>query len=641
MFLKYIKEKIRVLMSNKFKRNKTGSEANSIFKGNWAIDTTPNNIGDGPSSVTGFYNGADIPIVSGVSGYTIYEPNGVFAARNDIELLGKLNALGANSGSASAALTWAASQADIVVLNKDIENIVTDGLILNLDAEYVSSFVNSEPTTNLIPNPSVNSYPTYGNGWGTYNTNQYCGNNGCAQYWDIPAIASVSNNIVTTVSAHPIRSFDVINPQTTGGGLTAGTQYLAKKISDTQFSLHEYNGSQDGSQGYLNPATGRFKVHDSFWLDQRVSVNASSFPTRWFGNPHQPNSALVKEIIPGGFNVAGMPVTDCIRLHWFRSDATDGMAYGVDAPLQIGVPTTVSFYARAASPSAVGQSISFQNYNYSGPAGYSYYSTGITWGRVGEWVRNSYTFTPTHNAIISYWFPSSGDMKVDIANIQVEQATGLTPFVAGSRSQNTVWYDLSGGNHHATLYNGARFGLTEGVKSVICDGVDDWIGNTTLPGGHSDFTLELAFYHNGLDQGASYGILSMGTNGFYGPMFYCHYDCMGSHYFPGSPGGDYPGGMGNWENNRWNLFTWVFRNTTGTSGSLRTYRNGVYIDGNPNFDFHNSGMGRGTNGFGLSTYSGGSNPYKGSFSQFRVYRKALSDEEVLRNFNACKNRYGL
>lgn len=626
-------------MPNKFKYNKTGSEPNSIFKGNWAIDTTPNNIGDGPSSVTGFYNGAEIP----AGGYTIYSPNGVFVAANDTELVGKANGLGANIGSASAALAWFADQAIHVVLNKSIESIVTNGLILNLDTEHVSSFVNNEPTTNLIPNPTINAYPTTGNSWGTYNTNQYCGNNGCNVYWDIPAIASVSDNIVTTVSAHPIRSFDVINPQTTGGGVNAGQQYFAKKISDTQFSLHAYNSSQDGSQGYLNPTTGRFKVHDSFYLDQRVAVNASSFPTKWFGNPHQPNSALVKEIITGGFNVPGHPVTDCVRLHWFRADATDGMAYNVNAPVTIGVPVTTSFWVRAASASAVGQYIAFQHYNYIGPAGASGFFMNAFTGAQGEWVRCSFTFTPTHNVLISYWFPNTGDMKIDVANIQIEQNTGLTPFVAGSRSQNNTWYDLSGNGHHATLYNGARFGLTAGVKSIICDGIDDWIGNTTLTGGHSNFTLELMFYHNGLDQGGSYGILSMGANGNYGPMFYCHNDCMGSHYFPGSPSGDYPGGMGYWSNNTWNLFTWVFSNTVpdNNTGDLKTYINGVYNSGTSNFNFHNSGMGRGSNGYGLSTYSGGSAPYKGSFSQFRVYNRALSAAEVLQNFNANKTRYGL
>jgi hypothetical protein len=66
-----------------------------------------------------------------------------------------------------------------------------------------------------------------------------------------------------------------------------------------------------------------------------------------------------------------------------------------------------------------------------------------------------------------------------------------------------IWYDLSGGGYNSTLYNGVSFGEVLGVKSLICDGVNDWIGNTTLPGGHSDFTLELMFFHNGLDQGSS------------------------------------------------------------------------------------------------------------------------------------------
>ena len=37
-------------MANKFKYNKTGNETNSIFKGNWAIDTSEPNSGGGPSN---------------------------------------------------------------------------------------------------------------------------------------------------------------------------------------------------------------------------------------------------------------------------------------------------------------------------------------------------------------------------------------------------------------------------------------------------------------------------------------------------------------------------------------------------------------------------------------------------------------
>jgi hypothetical protein len=206
----------------------------------------------------------------------------------------------------------------------------------------------------------------------------------------------------------------------------------------------------------------------------------------------------------------------------------------------------------------------------------------------------------------------------------------------------STWYDLSGGDHHGNLYNGVSYTTINGVKCLTLDGTNDWIGNSTLTGGHSNFTLELMFFHNGLDQGGSYGVISMGTNGNFGPMFYCHTSCMGSHYFPGSPGGDYPGGQGYWTNNKWNIFTWVFADTVSNSnGSFKTYINGVYADGNLSFNFHNGGMGRGSNGYGLGTYANGGAPYKGSFSQFRVYNRALSADEVLQNYNANKTRYTL
>lgn len=216
---------------------------------------------------------------------------------------------------------------------------------------------------------------------------------------------------------------------------------------------------------------------------------------------------------------------------------------------------------------------------------------------------------------------------------------GTTRSYPGS---GNIWYDISGNGHHANLYNGVTYGETIGVPSLICDGTNDWIGNTTLTGGHKDFTLELMFYHNGTDQGGSYGIISMGGNGSYGPMMYCHTSCMGSHYFPGSPSGDYPGGITNWTNGVWNIHSWVFRNTTvdAAVGSLRTYVNGSFSSTRTDYNFHNSGMGRGSNGYGLSTYSGGGNPYKGSFAQFRVYNRALSDDEILVNYNASKGRYG-
>ncbi|KKK46894.1 hypothetical protein LCGC14_3160640, partial [marine sediment metagenome] len=44
--------------------------------------------------------------------------------------------------------------------------------------------------------------------------------------FDIGGIASVVGNLVTTSSPHPLRTYDVVNAHTTGGGITANTDYL-------------------------------------------------------------------------------------------------------------------------------------------------------------------------------------------------------------------------------------------------------------------------------------------------------------------------------------------------------------------------------------------------------------------------------
>ncbi|MFA5408290.1 MAG: prepilin-type N-terminal cleavage/methylation domain-containing protein, partial [Bacilli bacterium] len=173
-----------------------------------------------------------------------------------------------------------------------------------------------EPTQNLIPNSPANSYPTVGNTHATYNTNQYNNNT----YFSIGTIGSVSNNIVTLSSvSHAIYTYDVLTPQTSGGGVTAGTNYYIKKLSDNTFTLHQHNASQDGSLGY--------SVHDSINNDVRISINATDFPTMWYGLPHAPNSALVKEIIPNCYSSNGAK-HECIRLHTEHKiyGPVDGMA---------------------------------------------------------------------------------------------------------------------------------------------------------------------------------------------------------------------------------------------------------------------------------------------------------------------------
>jgi hypothetical protein len=114
---------------------------NSIKKGEVAIGV--NNVEYGPTPITDWWSGINPP----VSGYTAYAKkaaNGpsIMVAQNDNDLLGIARAFGASSSvtTTAGALNYFASQSDMIVVNKNYNNIVTSGLVLNLDASFVASY---------------------------------------------------------------------------------------------------------------------------------------------------------------------------------------------------------------------------------------------------------------------------------------------------------------------------------------------------------------------------------------------------------------------------------------------------------------------------------------------------------------------
>jgi len=132
-------------MSNTIKYSE-GSESLALNKGNWWIGTGDSN--KGPSDVTGYYAGVTPPS----SGYTIYikrEDNlpSIFVAQNDQELIFLTNQISElNFTTTQECLNYFQSQDDKLCINREIENIVTDGLVLNLDAGYVPSYPTSGTT---------------------------------------------------------------------------------------------------------------------------------------------------------------------------------------------------------------------------------------------------------------------------------------------------------------------------------------------------------------------------------------------------------------------------------------------------------------------------------------------------------------
>jgi len=123
---------------------KAGNLTGSLQKGNVALGVSGSL---GPTSTTGWYNGPNV--VAGK--YQIFEtavsgdPD-VFCPQDDNELIKFARwkgATGANTGSAAAVLAWIGTQSNLMASNFQYESIVTDGLVLNLDAGFVGSY----PTT--------------------------------------------------------------------------------------------------------------------------------------------------------------------------------------------------------------------------------------------------------------------------------------------------------------------------------------------------------------------------------------------------------------------------------------------------------------------------------------------------------------
>jgi hypothetical protein len=129
-------------MPNSIKYN-TSAETLALKKGNFWIGT--NDVSKGNTPTSGYWNGITPP----AGGYTIYlnkstQGPAIFVAANDSELISITNRIaGSNYTTVGQCLSWFATQTDKIVLNRDYESIITNGLVLNLDAGFSPSY----PTT--------------------------------------------------------------------------------------------------------------------------------------------------------------------------------------------------------------------------------------------------------------------------------------------------------------------------------------------------------------------------------------------------------------------------------------------------------------------------------------------------------------
>lgn len=497
-------------------------------------------------------------------------------------------------------------------------------LVFGYDLGNRSVSYKGEPTVNLIPNPSINSRFAAGNGWRTYNTAQYNSNT----YFSIGTIESVIDNVVTLATIdRPIYTFDVLRAQTSGGGITAGTNYFIKKLSDNQFTLHEYNGSQDGTQGYINPDTRMHKVHDSIAFDERIPVSFNEFPTVWWGPPHTPNMCYVKEL-----RSQGGPNDDSsfMRIHMTRTEQMNGgMAYGVYPQVTQGDIVTLSFWARASI---------VRDWSWSAYFGGGFQGASGTINATTEWQRFEYTWTAsnTFGFYIYFWPGNPGIVPyyVDIADIQAEVNKGhATTFTLSERTVTDSLLDLTGNNtidlsnvsfdsNELITFDGTNDFINTGINSPKWAAetftIEGWVKYDNINGDDGWFELQ--------SNGIEFGLSTVVRSG----KFYFYWIGHGSN-------AGYNVSSSAFVSNSWIHITITHQGTDSTTNTDVFNNTTVYVNGE--LIPHSSAGSAGVSGGGNLLVGSQQYSFAGDINLFKYYNRILTADEIAANYNSTKSRF--
>jgi surface protein len=242
-------------MPNAIKYN-VSAETLALKKGNFYIGT--GDVGKGPTSSTGYYNGITPP--SG--GYTIYlnKASGgpsIYVVNNDTELISLTNTIaGQTFTSTTQCLVYYRGQTDKVCFNRDYEPIVTDGLVLNVDAGFDGSYPESGTTWSDLS--------LSGNNGTLINSPSYYANGGGSIVFD-----GVDDNIDCGTSKitgnNPFSWGCWINPNTSPG------TPLFMGLNSTGF----------GMVSYWDSAVGNKKVRVGTWFGDKLTASTVIPDNTW------------------------------------------------------------------------------------------------------------------------------------------------------------------------------------------------------------------------------------------------------------------------------------------------------------------------------------------------------------------------
>jgi hypothetical protein len=196
----------------------------------------------------------------------------------------------------------------------------------------------------------------------------------------------------------------------------------------------------------------------------------------------------------------------------------------------------------------------------------------------------------------------------------------------------TTWTDLSGNSNTGTLTNGPTFSSTNS-GTIIFDGVNDYVQgptSTTLFSNRS-FSVESWIFPAASPPAEQIYFSAWSSASTQRALHLRVYNTgvLRVAYFENDL--DASGIV----INTWNHVVVTYN----TSGDLTSaYINGIFINSS------NVGPFLATSAsirIGIWEYPGVPQPFKGNISTVSVYNRALSETEVLQNYNATKSRFGL
>jgi hypothetical protein len=246
----------------------------SLLKGTVALGVTTASI-SGPTSTTGWYYGPN-PVAGK---YQIIETAAsgdpdVYCPQSDAEVIQFVKskgATGANTASLSASLAWIGTQTNLMASNFEYENIVTDGLVMNLDAGFVGS------------------YPTTASTW--YDIS---GNNNSGSLTNGPTFNPANSGSIVFDGADDFVS--IIETNLTDWSVSAWFKYNYTASNVTIFNLPISSGNKSGTitwtrNIFTDLSTVSFDTTGSIYFGTFGMGVWDSTP-RWFGLKLDPTGSL-------------------------------------------------------------------------------------------------------------------------------------------------------------------------------------------------------------------------------------------------------------------------------------------------------------------------------------------------------------